>query len=231
VVEDAYILHVNSQSSLYLNVVDVDFAYRPGRWLFRGLTMSLKRGEGIVAFAKRGTGKSTLIRLLVGLVLPSAGDIKLHERSIHDMSLGERTHMLSKWGLILDNPVILPDRSLLANLKIVARLSSRRDQSVNAAAKSCLSEFGLSHRMTQKPARFTEDEVHIIQLAVALAKTPDMVFWDDPDAFLGTDQLETAIEVVRRANLAGAGVILTTSNPALFDQLHWRVIDLERYQT
>jgi tungstate transport system ATP-binding protein len=172
-----------------------------GRELLAGLSFRLEAGPRTVILGPNGAGKSLLLRLCHGLLTPTAGTISW--RGPLAGQAGRRHAM------VFQRPVLLR-RSVFANLTHALALAGcgRTDRRHRAAA--ALATFGLDD-LAERPARvLSGGEQQRLALARAWALQPEVLFLDEPSAFLdpaATRAIETMID---RFHRDGARIVMTT---------------------
>ena len=170
-----------------------------GKALLRDLSFSLP-GNGITAIlGPNGAGKSLLLKLLHGLIAPSAGDV-LWAGSPIDAAL--RAHQ----AMVFQKPVLLR-RSVAANVDFVLKARGRRDPE---RRRALLDDVGLT-RLARQPARtLSGGEQQRLALARALAIDPDVLFLDEATANLDPASVQMIETLVQRVAENGTKVIFVS---------------------
>jgi len=149
-----------------------------------GVSLSIHRGETLALVGETGSGKTTFGRLLLGLYLPTSGDILYQGRSILDRK-GSTAKQVRRQiqGVFQDpysslNPTMTVGQSLAEVLK-VHKVTSRKDRDAKVA--ELLETVGLSPaQAARRPVAFSGGERQRIGIARALAVSPDIVIADEP---------------------------------------------------
>ena len=187
-----------SASLLPLDVRGLRYAVR-GATLIDGVDLALS-GSGITALmGPNGAGKSVLLRLLHGLLTPTAGEIRWNGSAL-DESVRRRQ------ALVFQKPVLLR-RSVLANLEFVLRL---RAGDAGPSARDLLGHVGLGERATQPARRLSGGEQQRLAMARALALEPEVLFLDEPTASLDPASAAAIESIVVDAREAGTKIVLVT---------------------
>jgi len=221
-----YILPMTIDTQIYLEVANVTFAYHHEQQVFSDLNFSLPVGGAGIIAGPVGSGKTTLVRLVSGLLSTDSGQINIAGEPVSKMNITERTRMLSSWGMILESPHLLADRSIRDNISASIRLSSSRIRTERSEVDSMLRQFGLVEKARRNPGTLSQGEQKLVQLVMACTRNPAFLIWDDPDSALDEAHLNVALELVRRRNLAGTTLLITSSRPDKYRELGWNIYDL-----
>ncbi len=170
-----------------------------------GVDLELDRAERVALVGPNGSGKTTLLRMVVGLLEPTAGEIRI---------LGARAGSLearSVTAYIPDQPVLYDDLSVLEHLEYVARLHGMG--SWEARAEELVSRLGLSDRVDDLPARFSRGLKQKTGIALALVRPFELLVVDEP--FVGLDGAgrEALLTLLDEVAEAGRTVVVATHQP------------------
>lgn len=168
-----------------------------GRRLIDGLDLTLGSSGITMVMGPNGAGKSLLLRLLHGLIQPSAGEILWGGRRL-------TTDVRRRQALVFQKPVLLR-RSVAANLDFVLR---GKDRPVRRQA--LLDHVGLGGHADQPARLLSGGEQQRLALARALATGPQVLFLDEPTASLDPASVLKIEEIVREAASRGTRIVFVT---------------------
>ncbi len=193
--------------------------YRAGNaTLIDGLDLTLEKAGLTVVMGPNGAGKSLLLRLLHGMLTPTAGEVLWDGRPLDD-------EQRRRQAMVFQRPVLLR-RSVAANLHFVLEGTRRRQRERVVAL---LEEVGLGHHLADKPARLLSGgEQQRLNLARALALEPGVLFLDEPTASLDPGSTAAIEEVVRHAHGNGTKIIFVTHDLGQARRLADDVVFLNR---
>lgn len=177
-----------------------------GRVLIRDIDLAIAPGRRTVVMGANGAGKSLLLRLLHGLMQPTAGDILWRGRPLDGAARRAQS-------MVFQRPVMLR-RSVLANLDFALRVRGirgpeRRERERVALARARLQDHA------GRPARvLSGGEQQRLAVARALACDPEILFLDEPTASLDPASTHAIEELIGEAHSAGITIVMVTHDRA-----------------
>jgi tungstate transport system ATP-binding protein len=184
-------------SILPLVLRDVSFA-AGGRTIIDRVSVELTRGPRSVILGANGAGKSVLMRLMHGLLVPTAGTL-----SWNGENPGRRQAM------VFQRPVMLR-RSALANVVYALKLAGF--DRTKEIAMQALADVGLAH-LANRPARvLSGGEQQRVALARAWALKPEVLFLDEPTANLDPTASREIEQAILAMHASGTKIVMTTHN-------------------
>lgn len=183
-----------------------------GRRVVDGISFYVEKGEVVGLLGRNGAGKTTSFDMVLGLVKPEKGSIRLDQREISKMAI----HLRSRLGIgyLPQEQSIFRKLSVGDNIRMILELigKSRREQ--KEIIKRLLSEFSLEHLENAQAIQLSGGERRRLEIARCLASEPKYILLDEP--FTGIDPISISdIQgLIRRLKDEwGLGVLLTDHNP------------------
>jgi ATP-binding cassette subfamily B protein RaxB len=197
-----------------LELRDVSFRYSSGSpWVLRNVSMTVEPGEHVALIGPSGQGKSTLLRIMSGIVAPTEGRVLLDGVDLHEL---DASSLARKLGTLVGEPLIL-EGTVKDN--IVLRLPDEGDEAVCAAARAaCFSEVvarmpqGYETYLEPQGANLSGGERQRLGLAQAMLGNPDLLFLDEATCFLDAN---TEARVIEATSSAGITVVSVAHRPAV----------------
>ena len=157
--------------------------------------LELEKGENVVVLGKSGSGKSVLIKCIIGLLTPDAGKIKMFEKNIPDISNEVLDKIRAKVGFLFQSNALYDSMTVRENLEFPLRRHwiSVTQQQVNSMVEEALEEVGLTHTIDSMPAELSGGMRKRIALARTLILKPAIILYDEPTT--GLDPI-TAKEII-----------------------------------
>ena len=206
-------LEVRGLTKRYSNITAVD-----------GVSFRIELGEVYGYLGPNGSGKTTTVKMLTGLLEPTAGAIFFNGRDIRSDLIGYRQRL----GYVPEEPYLYPYLSGKEYLELVGRLRSIPEPLLATKSESLLSLFGLGAYRYSAISSYSKGMRQKILICAALLHNPEVLIFDEPLSGLDVTSVMVFQDVVRR--LAGEGkIILYTSHILqLTEKLCSRVMILHR---
>lgn len=190
-----------------------------GRRVLDGLTFSIPRGSCFGVMGMSGTGKSTLLKNLMGLVRPTAGDIIVDGVSIVGLSERELTSVRRKMGMCFQYAALFDSMTVADNVAFgLRRHTSLSEDQIQAEVTAALQRVGMAGTEHLYPAQLSGGMRKRVGIARALVMKPEIMLYDEPSA--GLDPITSAVLDQYIASLSRDGgmtsVIVTHEVEELF---------------
>lgn len=157
--------------------------------------LEAKKGESVVVLGKSGSGKSVLIKCIIGLMQPEKGIIEMLGESITDITYEELDKIRAKVGFLFQSNALYDSMTVRENLEFPLRRHwiQVSQQEVNSMVLDALEDVGLKHTVDMMPAELSGGMRKRIALARTLILKPEIILYDEPTT--GLDPI-TAKEII-----------------------------------
>ncbi|MDP6568061.1 MAG: ATP-binding cassette domain-containing protein [Alphaproteobacteria bacterium] len=168
-----------------------------------GLDLELAKGESVVVIGASGTGKSVMLKCILGLLRPERGSIRIDGEEVVGLRGAERERVLTKFGMLFQSAALFDSISIWENVAFGLIEGAGMDpEQARAIAIDKLAKVGLGADMAeQDPARLSGGMRKRVGLARAIATEPDIIFFDEPttglDPIMGDVINNLIVECVR----------------------------------
>jgi len=162
--------------------------------VLKGVDLDLYRGENLVVLGKSGTGKSVLIKIIVGLLTPDKGDVIVLDQYVDQISYKELLALRLKVGFSFQASALYDSMTVAENLKFPLVRNQRKltKAEVNRAVDEVLDAVGLLQTINQMPSELSGGQRKRIGIARTLILQPEIMLYDEPTA--GLDPI-TCLEI------------------------------------
>jgi ABC-2 type transport system ATP-binding protein len=185
------------------------------------LSLTIAAGECVALIGANGSGKSTAVRSVAGLLEPSEGTVRVCGDDPHREPEAERAR--AALALVPDTPVLYDDLTVRDHLSLVALSHGVGDDGADAL----LARLGLAARAGFLPRELSRGMRQKTQLACALIRPAAVLVLDEPVVGLDPPSQILLHELLNERKRAGAAVLLTTHQMAFADGLADRLVRLE----
>lgn len=150
--------------------------------VLKGVDLQLNRGENIAILGKSGTGKSVLIKCIVGLVLPDSGTINVLGNKVGSIEKEELDLLRQKVGYLFQGGALYDSMTVRENLEFPVRRTQMRKnkKEVEEMVKDALDSVGLLDAIDKMPAELSGGMKKRVGLARTLILKPEIILYDEP---------------------------------------------------
>jgi phospholipid/cholesterol/gamma-HCH transport system ATP-binding protein len=179
-----------------------------GHEVLRGVDLHVNKGENLVILGKSGTGKSVLIKCLVGLEWPDEGEIKVFGKDLPSLNYAELNESRIRTGFLFQNSALYDSMTVRENLLFPLR-QLKKDmtrEKKNSLVMEMLDNVGLTEQIDQLPSKLSGGQNKRIGLARTLILRPELMLYDEPttglDTGTGKEISELMISIKKKYNIS-----------------------------
>ncbi|GGD92090.1 ABC transporter ATP-binding protein [Planktosalinus lacus] len=188
----------DSESNIVLQIENLYKAFGENKVL-NGFSLDLKNGENLVLMGRSGSGKSVLIKCLVGLLKPDKGKVEILGNDISTLSQSDMDELRTSIGFLFQGSALYDSMTVRENLEFPLRRHTRKlsSKEMEALVFEALESVGLKHTVDLMPAELSGGMQRRIALARALILKPKIIIYDEPTT--GLDPI-TSKEIIELMN-------------------------------
>ncbi|MBO0950213.1 ABC transporter ATP-binding protein [Fibrella forsythiae] len=182
-------------------------------YVLRGVDLDLYKGENLVVLGRSGTGKSVLIKMLVGLLKPDSGSVTVLNEDVMALDSIELDKLRLKVGFSFQNSALYDSMTVRENLEfpLVRNVRNLTRSEIDRQVEEALDNVGLKQAINQVPSELSGGQRKRIGIARTLILKPEIMLYDEPTAGLDPitcTEINSLINEVQERN--GASSIIIT---------------------
>lgn len=197
-----------------------------GKTVLKEISFTIDEGELVAIVGPSGAGKTTILRLILGELRPSAGDISVDSLKIKDLRPKELPKLRKAIGGVFQDFKLIEDRTVEENIGIVLEFMGETDQKILERVSEVLRLINLSDAGKLFPKQLSGGELQRIALARAIAHRPKILFADEPTGNLDVESAQKIARILKDINSAGTTVIVASHDENVLSLLNPRILKL-----
>jgi len=207
---------------------DVRKVYEPNVTALDGVSFVIDKGEFVFVVGASGSGKSTIIRLLLKELEPTSGRILVGGRDLGRLKQSKVPMLRRNVGCVFQDFKLLPNRTAAENVAYALRVQGEPTASIRRKVPEVLNLVGLAHKMSSKPEELSGGEQQRVSIARAVVNHPPLLICDEPTGNLDPDTSVGIMQLLHRINTAGTTILMVTHDREMVDKMRKRVIALDQ---
>ena len=178
-----------------LSLIDVSFSYRPGREVLKGVSLSVERGEQVALIGANGVGKSTLLKLFVGLLEPQSGSVEVCGMQVGRTNLAAVRRAAGYVFQDAESQLFLAN--VWEDVAFGPRNEGLAEDEVRKRTEVALESVGISSLAQEHVYRLSGGQKRLASIATVLALRPDVLLLDEPTLALDPRNRRMVISALR----------------------------------
>ena len=201
----------NPQAAVQVQSVRKSFG---AQHVLDSVDLEVAQGETLAILGQSGTGKSVLLKLIIGLQQPDAGSIRIHGQEVAGLALRPLNELRQKIGFVFQSFNLLSRTSALENVELPLMYNRKiSSQIMREKAMHALESVGLADRSHHMPNQMSGGEQQRVAIARALVNDPVVILADEPTGNLDTRTSVEVMEIFQNLNAKGITVVIVTHEP------------------
>lgn len=180
--------------------------------VLKDVSFKIDAGETKIILGASGSGKSTILKLILGLIRPDEGQILIKGRDITRMSERELVSVRSSIGMVFQEGALFDSLSVRENVGYrLTEEGQMREEEIDAEVRKLLGFVGLEEAIDKMPAELSGGMKRRVGIARALVGTPEVVLYDEPTAGLDPITKRTIVELmIKLRDMEGVTSVFVT---------------------
>ena len=196
--------------------------------VLKGINIEIKKGEVVVIIGASGSGKSTFLRTLNLLEVPSSGKI-IFEGSELCVQKSDVNKHRQKMGMVFQHFNLFEHLSVLENLCIAPiKLLKKSKEQAKKEAMELLNQVGLADKISAYPSSLSGGQKQRIAIVRALAMSPDVMLFDEPTSALDPEMVAEVLNVMKNLARSGMTMVVVTHEMGFAREVANRVLFFDK---
>ena len=193
-----------------IRLKDVELVYDNGTKAIQGITLTIEDGEFVLLTGESGTGKSTLIRLLLKETEPDGGEIYVEGKPLSQIARGDIPIYRRGIGTVFQDFKLFEEYTVFGNLELVMKLTGGGGKGSELKVTHILKLLGIDRLHKRYPKELSGGEKQKVCMARALINMPKILLADEPTGNLDPESSAEILRLLEVVHRQGITVIMAT---------------------
>ncbi len=200
--------------------------YNPESPALSDINLEITSGEFVSVVGQSGTGKTTLVKLIIAEEKPSKGELQVGGWDIGNIHQREIPFLRRQIGVVFQDFKLLPQKTVYENVAFALEVAGETRTRIREVVPKVLDIVGLRQKHERFPGQLSGGEQQRVVIARSLVHRPKILVADEPTGNLDAVNTQEIIEILKKINEFGTTILLVTHNKDIVNQLRKRVITL-----
>ena len=201
---------------------------QPNRPALHDISLKIYAGEFVFLVGHSGSGKSTMIRLLIRELKPSEGHIYVANEDLGTMRNWRVPYLRRNIGCVFQDFKLLPNKTVFENVAFALEVIGKSRHVIKTQVPEVLRLVGLQDKLNKMPDQLSGGEQQRVSIARAIVNRPPLLICDEPTGNLDPQTSRGIMDLLERINRTGTTVVVATHDREMVDNMRRRVIALDR---
>ncbi len=209
-----------------IKLENVSKKYNRETTALQDINFTIEPGEFVSIVGQSGTGKTTLVKLLIAEEKPTSGKVEIGDWNITHIHQSDVPFLRRQIGVIFQDFKLLPKKTTAENVAFALEVAGEASHRIKEVVPRVLETVGLGHKLKHFPHELSGGEQQRVAIARSLVHRPKILVADEPTGNLDTINTHEIIDILKKINSFGTTVVLVTHNREIVNHLNRRVITL-----
>lgn len=198
-----------------IELVGVRKEFGDGFVLFDHVDAQFDKSSFTFLTGRSGAGKTTFLRLILGVTKPSAGQVHVEDVDIHHLNRDQLLEYRRQVGVVYQDHMLLPYRTVFENLSLPLWIEGKSGRKIREQVDVSLGQLDLVDVANYYPNQLSAGEQQRVAIARSTINNPQLLLADEPTGNLDINLAHQTIDLLRHYNQTGIPVIVATHDEAL----------------
>jgi cell division transport system ATP-binding protein len=194
------------------------------------VSLEIDKGEFVFLVGSSGSGKSSLMRLMLREDVPNSGSVHVLGENLVGLPARRVPFFRRKLGVVFQDFRLLPNKTVSENVAFSLQVIGKSEGFIQQAVPDVLGLVGLAEKADRLPNELSGGEQQRVALARAIVNKPAILLADEPTGNLDPTTSEGIMSLLNSINLAGTTVVMATHDFSIVNRMKKRVVELSHGQ-
>lgn len=206
---------------------DVYKVYDNGTEALKEVSFEIEAGEFVFFIGHSGSGKSTIVKLMMCEELPTSGEVVVNGYRISKIKHAKIPYLRRTMGVVFQDFRLIATKTVYENVAFAMRAIGAPTREIRKKVPYVLGLVGLAHKAKAFPTQLSGGEQQRVALARAIVNNPSLLIADEPTGNLDPHMSFEIMQLLKQINNRGTTVIVVTHEKTLVDVMKKRVIMMD----
>ncbi|XOU94993.1 MAG: cell division ATP-binding protein FtsE [Candidatus Kerfeldbacteria bacterium] len=202
--------------------------YKPETYALKNVSFNIEAGEFVSIVGQSGTGKTTVIKMIIAEEKPTKGRVIIGDWDITNIKTREVPILRRQIGVVFQDFKLLPNKTIFENVSFGMEVAGLNYKRIKEIVPQVLKIVGLGNKQERFPHQISGGEQQRAVIARSLVHRPKILVADEPTGNLDSINSQEIINLLKKINEYGTTVVLVTHNREIVNSLRKRVITIDQ---
>ena len=192
-----------------------------------GINLSIEQGDFVFLVGQSGSGKSSLLRLLLKEEKPTSGTVTVDGINVAKLPNRKGPAFRRTMGIVFQDFRLLPGKTVFDNVAFGMEVIGKSKKEIQQRIPAILELVGLEEKAHRLPSELSGGEQQRVALARAFVNKPKLLLADEPTGNLDPSTSVGIMKLLDRINRTGTTIVMATHDVAIVDQMRKRIVQME----
>ena len=203
-------------------------AYYDKLHVLKDINLNVEKGEILSLIGPSGSGKSSLLKMLVGLLIPKSGEVHLNNKSINYTNKSDLRSVREQIAIVFQQYNLFQNMNVLKNVCIAPTKIQKRDQKkVEEQAINLLEKVGLKDKLKSYPDELSGGQQQRVAIARALCLNPEILLLDEVTSALDPELVQEVLDTIRILASEGMTMLIVSHEMSFVKEVSNKVVFMD----